>query len=125
VAISLIYVASEVRMNTRATQLAAMRSINHAFNRWIQRLGQYPHLADVYFRGIYDFESLQPTDFVRFSALLHQAFRLLEEMYYLQARAIWKKVCGMGGKRRRETSMHIPEFRLDGVYACIGPAKSL
>jgi hypothetical protein len=85
VVISLIYVAREVRRNSRATQLAAMRSIHDAFNRWSQQLGQYPHLAEVYYRGIYDFESLQPTDFVRFSAFLHPAFRLLEEAYYLQA----------------------------------------
>ena len=38
VVISLIYLASEVRRNTRATQLAAMRSMHDAFNRWIQQV---------------------------------------------------------------------------------------
>ena len=70
VVVSLIYLASEVR-RTRASQLAAMRSMSDAFNRWIQQLGQYPHLAEVYYRGLHDFESLEPLDFVRFSALLN------------------------------------------------------
>lgn len=72
-----------------------MRSMHDAFNRWIQQLGQYPHLAEVYYRGIHDFKSLEPTDFVRFSALLNQAFRDIEELYYLQAeghleRRVWR-----------------------------------
>jgi hypothetical protein len=83
VVISLIYLASEVRRNTRAQQLAAMRSISDAFNRWVQQLAQ-PHLTDVYYRGIQDFESLEGTDLLRFDALMNQAFRNGEEMYYLQ-----------------------------------------
>jgi hypothetical protein len=84
VVISLIYVASEVRRNTRATQLAAMRSMHDAFNRWIQQIAEHPHLTEVYYRGIHDFESLEGTDLVRFGALMNQLFRNGEEMYYLQ-----------------------------------------
>ncbi len=69
--------------------------MSDAFNRWIQQLGQYPHLAEVYYRGLHDFESLEPLDFVRFSALLKQVFRNLEELYYLQAeghpeKSVWR-----------------------------------
>jgi hypothetical protein len=72
-----------------------MRSMSDAFNRWIQQLGEYPHLAEVYYRGLHDFESLEPLDFVRFSALLNQAFRNLEELYYVQAeghleKSVWR-----------------------------------
>jgi hypothetical protein len=106
VVISLIYVASEVRRNTRATQLAAMRSMHDAFNRWIQQLGQYPQLAEVYYRGLHDSESLQPTDFVRFS------FDFLRRCITSKRRAISKNVCGGGEKRPCKTSTRIPEFRL-------------
>jgi hypothetical protein len=85
VVISLIYLASEVRRNTRASQLAAMRLISDAFNRWIQQLAQHPHLTELYYRGIHDFESLEGADLVGFSALLGQGFRILEDSYYLQA----------------------------------------
>jgi len=86
VVVSLIYVASEVRRNSRATHLAAMRSMHDAFNRWIQQIAQYPDLADVYDRGIHDFESLEGTDRIRFSILMHGAFRNFEEIYHLQAK---------------------------------------
>ena len=85
VVISLIYLASEVRRNTRASQLAAMRSMSDAFNRWVQQLTQHPHLTELYYRGIHDFESLEGAEIVRFSALMNQGFRNLEDSYYLQA----------------------------------------
>src|SRR5262245_24905482 len=125
VVISLIYVASEVRRNTNATHLAAMRSMHDAFNRWIQQLGQYPDLAELYARGMDDFESLEGTESTRFTVLMHGAFRILEEIYHLQAKVIWKKVCGVGGKRPCETSMDFRGFRLFGVYARIGSVTSL
>ena len=123
--ISLIYVASEVRRNTRATHLAAMRSMHDAFNGWIQQIAQYPDLADVYNRGIHDFESLEGTDRIRFFIFMHRAFRILRRYITSKRRAIWKKTCGVVGKRACARSMHIPEFRLGGVYARIGLARSL
>jgi hypothetical protein len=95
VVISLIYVASEVRRNTNATHLAAMRSMHDAFNRWIQQLGQYPDLAELYARGLHDLKSLEGTEIIRFTALLHGAFRILEEIYHLQMKghlekAVWR-----------------------------------
>jgi hypothetical protein len=47
VVISLIYLASEVRRNTRASQLAAIRSTSDAFNRWIRQITEHPHLTEV------------------------------------------------------------------------------
>jgi hypothetical protein len=86
--ISLIYVASEVRRNARATQLAAIRSMHDASNHWFQQLAQaqYPDLAEVYNRGIHDFESLEGTDLIRFVVFMHGAFRNFEEIYHLQAK---------------------------------------
>ena len=86
VVISLIYVASEVRKNTNATRLAAMRSMHDAFNHWIQLLAQYPDLNDVYNRGINDFESLEGNDRGRFFVLMNGEFRNFEEIYHLKAR---------------------------------------
>jgi hypothetical protein len=125
VVISLIYVASEVRRNTRTTHITAIRSMHDAFNHWIQQVAQYPDLADVYNRGIHDFESLEGTDLTRFFILMHGAFRNFERYITSKRRAIWKKACGVGGKRPCETSMHIREFRLGGVYARIGSVRSL
>jgi len=91
VVISLIYVASEVRRNTNATHLAAMRSMHDAFNRWIQQLGQHPDLAELWTRGVQDLKSLEGTEITRFIALAHGAFRILEEIYHLQAKGHLEK----------------------------------
>jgi hypothetical protein len=84
--ISLIYVASEVRRNTRATHLSAMRSMHDAFNRWVQQIAEHPDLRELYYRGIDDFDSLEGADLVGFSSLMHGAFRNNEEIYHLHAK---------------------------------------
>ena len=86
VVISLIYSAKEVRRNTGATHLAAMRSMHDAYNHWIQLLAQCPDLNDVYNRGIHDFESLEGNDRKRFFVLMNGEFRNFEEIYYLKAK---------------------------------------
>jgi hypothetical protein len=82
VVISLIYLAREVRSNARATRHASIRSTSDAFTRWLQQLAEHPHLAELYYRGIHEFESLEGADLVGFSALMDQMFRNVEDMYY-------------------------------------------
>jgi len=93
VVISLIYVAREIRSNARSARLASMGSVN----RWLEQLAEHPHLGDLYYRGIHDFESLKNGDRVRFSALMHQIFKIDEEMYYQQLEGhldprVWREV---------------------------------
>ena len=82
VVISLIYLATEVRSNARATREASMRSTSDSFTRWIQQLSAHPHLRELYYRGIHDYESLQGADLVGFGVLMLEMFRLNEELYY-------------------------------------------
>ena len=64
VAISLIYVATEVRSSARATREASMRSVSESYTRWIQQLSAHPELRELYYRGI-DFDSLEGADHSR------------------------------------------------------------
>ena len=66
VVISLIYLAREVRRNARATRHASMRSMSDALTRWVQQLSEHPHLRELYYRGIHDFDSLKGADLVGF-----------------------------------------------------------
>jgi hypothetical protein len=84
VVISLIYLAREVRSNARATRHASMRSMSDALTRWVQQLSEHPHLRELYYRGIHDFESLEGADLVGFSALMVALFRAYEDMYHLK-----------------------------------------
>jgi hypothetical protein len=80
VVISLIYVAREIRSNARTARFASMDNIN----RWLREVAEHPHLAELYYRGIHDFESLQNGDLVGFSMLMDQIFYIYQEMYYQQ-----------------------------------------
>jgi hypothetical protein len=82
VVISLIYLAREVRSNARATRLAAMRSTLDSFSRCAQQITEHPDLAELYYRGLDDFESLEGVDRARFNSLMHQIFRSMGAMYY-------------------------------------------
>ena len=83
VVISLIYLAREVRSNAHATQQATMHSTSDTFNRWSQQLTEHPDLAELYYRGIHDFESLEGADLARFGALMLQGcFEPWRLVYY-------------------------------------------
>jgi hypothetical protein len=82
VVISLIYLANEVRSNARATRLAARRATLDAFNLLSQQLIVHADLAELYNRGLNDYESLEGTDHLRFGARMHQMFRNVEDVYY-------------------------------------------
>jgi hypothetical protein len=47
-------------------------------------VASHPHLAEVWNRGIHDFESLGGADLVGFSMLMDQLFFIYQEMYYQQ-----------------------------------------
>ena len=82
VVISLIYLAREVRRNARETRRASMRSALDAFNRLAEQLSEHPDLAEVWNRGLYDFECLEGVDRTRFNSHMHQIFRNVEDAYH-------------------------------------------
>ena len=93
VVISLIYVAREIRSNARLARLASVDTIND----WLGQLSTHPHLADVWNRGLHDFESLEGADLRTFNALTLQLFHILRELYYQQLQGhldtrLWREV---------------------------------
>ena len=82
VVISLIHVAREIRSNARAARMASTET----FIRYLGQLAEHPHLRELYYRGIHNFDSLEGADLVGFSSLMHGAFRNNEEMYHLHAK---------------------------------------
>ena len=125
VVISLVYLASAVRSNTRATREASMRWLSDNYTQWIRHISGNPDLSELYYRGIHDFESLKGAELVRFSALMVEAFRRSEEMYYLQLEGRLEPYVWRGFKRACATGAHILEFKLGGVFAPIASVRIL
>ena len=80
VVISLIYLANEVRGNSRATRLESMRSLSDAINQFFRTVAQDAELADFFYRGMRDFEANKAGSLLRFSALMDYLFRIYEDM---------------------------------------------
>src|SRR5262245_15999190 len=80
VVVSLIYLAREIRTNARSARVASL----HDVNRWLGELVEHPHLAELYYRGIQDFQPLKDGDLVRFSALMYQLFDIFRKLYFQQ-----------------------------------------
>ena len=80
VVISLIYVAREIRTNARSARVASL----HDVNRWLGELVTHPHVRELYYRGIHDFESLKGADIVGFANFMNQGFFIFQELYYQQ-----------------------------------------
>jgi hypothetical protein len=86
VVISLFYLAREVRSSAHATRHAAMRSTLDSFNRLSQLITEHSDLAELYYRGLDDFEALEGVDCARFGAIMHQVFRNMEDVYHQHLR---------------------------------------
>ena len=82
VVISLIYLTNEVRNNARATRLSSMRSLSDAINQYFKTIAEDADLAELWYRGIYEFESNKGANLMRFSSLMDYLFRIYEDMYY-------------------------------------------
>jgi hypothetical protein len=81
VVISLVYLAVQIRQNTRqlaqntgAARLAALEATNREFNVIRNEVVRDPEVADLYLRGLREFGSLEPRDRLRFGLLLQNFF---------------------------------------------------
>ena len=70
-----------------------------------QQIAVHPDLAELCYRGLQDFESLEGTDLVRFSALMDEMFRTCRMRIISTWRGIWIHACGVASKRACAKSM--------------------
>ncbi len=80
VVVSLLYLATQIRLSRRQSQLEATRTLAESLNIFTDGLAQFPDLTDIYLRGLQDFSSLKPGERVRFSSLMGRLMRTYEQM---------------------------------------------
>jgi len=68
VVVSLFYVASQIRQNTRAIRSATAQSVHEHFASWYHLLANDGELSQVVVNGLKDYSSLSETDKARFVA---------------------------------------------------------
>jgi len=125
VVISLIYLANEVRSNTRATREASMRWVSDNYTQWVRQVSGHPDLSELFYRGIHNFESLEGVELVRFSGLMVELFRRSEEMYYLQLQGHLEPYVWNGLEASMRDFNGYPGVQAWWRFAPIGPVKDL
>ena len=88
---SLIYLAVQIRQNTRrmtltleSAKLAAFERNVESGNRTRELLISNPELADLFLRGVTDYEGLRPTDKFRCDLLFRNVFSSIQGGYVRQ-----------------------------------------
>jgi len=79
---SLIYLATQIREQTRERRNAAIRSLAASWDELMKSLNDSAEFAAIYLRGLQSFSSLDSVSKVRFSVYLGRSLRNLEGMYF-------------------------------------------
>jgi hypothetical protein len=81
VVVSLVYLASQIRMQNRETRAASVHEVMHEYSTAISRLHE-PEMADLWVAAIENFDGLSPSQRLRFVIYLTVAVRSYEDAYY-------------------------------------------
>jgi len=81
VVVSLVYLASQIRIQNRESRAASVHQVIEGYRSSISALHE-PEMADVWISAIADFEGLDPSQRLRFVIYLTVALRSFEDAYY-------------------------------------------
>ena len=72
VLVSLIYLAVQVRQNTRSVRQQAFQIGTNEVRRWSSHFVERPEVAELYLRGQRNYAGLEPAEQVRFTMLIFE-----------------------------------------------------
>ena len=78
---SLIYLAVEVRQNTRIAKLNSSHINTQVYTQFLDLISSNSELADIFRRGVNDIAGLTPVEQTRFSSLMGIAFRNMFQQF--------------------------------------------
>jgi len=81
VIVSLIYLAVQIRHQTSENLLSATHELARQINDVFSGVSENSELAEIYLRGIKDYDSLSSVEKVRFSSFFARLMRTMESMY--------------------------------------------
>jgi hypothetical protein len=78
---TLVYLAVQVRQNTRALTSSTFQAISNDMSISSEAISTHPDLADVFFRGRCSLDELSPAERLQFSFFLLMTVRRLESLF--------------------------------------------
>ena len=82
VIVSLVYLASQIRQNTKSLQSNAFQAVSDSAIQRFLALAQDDDLADLYLTGISDWKSLSARERLQFDMWMRASLRGFENYYY-------------------------------------------
>ncbi len=82
VVISLGYLSIQIRRQTVETKLASGNEFANQLNSVFENLSNNPEFADLFYRGINDFDSLSPGQKIQISTYFNRLLRIVESMFH-------------------------------------------
>ena len=81
VIVSLLYLATQIKIQNREQRLGAANELTRQWNEFLGSQADNGELASIWLRGINDFEDLEPLERFRFSSHAGRITRVLEGLY--------------------------------------------
>lgn len=78
VVITLIYLAKQIRQNSQAVEVSALRDTTDQWNRWSEVLATSPELADIVARGNQSYRNLPEVEALQYGAYIQMFFDCVE-----------------------------------------------
>ncbi len=93
---SLVYLANQIRHNSRSVEAATNHAIARGRNELNIALAANPELSDLLIRGTHDFDSLQPEERQRYNIYIISVLNIFEDAYVqyskgLASRESWEE----------------------------------
>ncbi|MBN2566287.1 MAG: hypothetical protein JXB46_11310 [Candidatus Eisenbacteria bacterium] len=82
VIVSLVYLAVQIRQNTRATRASTYQSVVMHGGAMLRSLMEHPELADLLLKGGESLANLTPAEAVRFASFASSVSRNFDSLYY-------------------------------------------
>lgn len=78
VVVTLIYLAKQIRQNSQAVEISALRDTTEQWNRWSEVLATSPQLAEIVSRGNKSYRNLPEVEALQYGAYIQMFFDCTE-----------------------------------------------
>ncbi len=82
VILSLIYLATQIRQNTRAIRSSSIQAATLSTGQTVALMGQSPQNADVFYRGMRSYDELSESEQTHFTIMVSGIFTNCDAMYW-------------------------------------------
>ena len=111
VVISIIYLAIQVKQNTRSMRIQTVHDISSSFKAAQASIAHDKDLADVYHRGVFNYDQLEPLEQLRFNLLVTSIVRVLDELLFQHAEGAVDESMWRGYKTLLEDVFRYPGYQ--------------